>query len=301
MGVLEAPRGTIDEIGQVGRVSRSTIYSRTRRRIGYWIIMVALAPVAAIMLVPFFWMYISSFKRPVEILRPTITWLPETFYTQGYVETWNEAAILVGYGNSLLVSGVSTLVVLLTSALGGYIFAKKDFFGKNALFVFVLSTIMVPFFMLFIPSFILYFKLGLKNTYLALILPGIFSPFGILITRQFLHSVPNELLDAARVDGAGDLRILWNIIIPLSKPVLSAIAILQFLGSFNDFLWPLVMIDDRGMRTLPLVLRTITGRQATREDQVLAAAVMTITPILIFFLIFQRHIVRGIALTGLKG
>ena len=113
--------------------------------------------------------------------------------------------------------------------------------------------------------------------------------------------MPNELLDAARVDGAGDLRILWNIIIPLSKPVLSAIAILQFLASFNDFLWPLVMIDDREMRTLPLVLRTITARQATREDQVLAAAVMSITPILIFFLIFQRHIVRGIALTGLKG
>ena len=146
------------------------------------------------------------------------TWLPKTFYTAGYVETWQEATILQGYGNSLLIAGITTILAVFTSAVCGYVFAKKEFAGKNLLFIFVLSTIMVPFFMLFIPSFVLYFKLGLKNTYLGLILPGVFTPFGILITRQFLHSVPNELLDAARADGAGDIRILWHIIIPSADP-----------------------------------------------------------------------------------
>ncbi|MCY4110128.1 MAG: carbohydrate ABC transporter permease [Chloroflexi bacterium] len=301
MGVLRTNSESLPAAEPGGRVSQSTFYSRTRRRIGYWAILIGLIPGAAIMFIPFFWMYISSFKTPKEILQPSITWLPKTFYTAGYVETWQEATILQGYGNSLLIAGVTTILAVFTSAVCGYVFAKKEFAGKNLLFIFVLSTIMVPFFMLFIPSFVLYFKLGLKNTYLGLILPGVFTPFGILITRQFLHSVPNELLDAARADGAGDIRILWHIIIPLSRSVLSAIAILSFLGTFNDFLWPLVMIDDRHMFTLPLVLRLITGRQATREDQVLAAAVMSITPILIFFIIFQRHIIRGIALTGLKG
>lgn len=301
MGILRPNAESLPAVEPGVRVSQSTFYSRTRRRIGYWAILIGLIPGAAVMFIPFFWMYISSFKTPKEILQPSITWLPKTFYTAGYVETWQEATILQGYGNSLLIAGVTTILAVFTSAVCGYVFAKKEFAGKNLLFIFVLSTIMVPFFMLFIPSFVLYFKLGLKNTYLGLILPGVFTPFGILITRQFLHSVPNELLDAARADGAGDIRILWHIIIPLSRSVLSAIAILSFLGTFNDFLWPLVMIDDRHMFTLPLVLRLITGRQATREDQVLAAAVMSITPILIFFIIFQRHIIRGIALTGLKG
>ncbi len=301
MGILRPDAAPLPAAEPSVRVSRSTVYSRTRRRIGYWAILVGLIPGAAVMFIPFFWMYISSFKTPKEILQPNITWFPKTLYTAGYVETWQEATILQGYGNSLLIAGITTLLAVFTSAVCGYVFAKKEFAGKNLLFIFVLSTIMVPFFMLFIPSFVLYFKLGLKNTYLGLILPGVFTPFGILITRQFLHSVPNELLDAARADGAGDIRILWHIIIPLSRSVLSAIAILSFLGTFNDFLWPLVMIDDRDMFTLPLVLRIITNRQATREDQVLAAAVMSITPILIFFIIFQRHIVKGIALTGLKG
>lgn len=286
----------------VAASSLSTFRSRLRRDVAAWVLVIVFLPVSIAAALPFMWMYLSSFKTPSEIHSLTITWLPSEFYMEGYEYALEHFALVRGYANSVLVSGIGVLASVMTSAMAGFLFAKKQFWGKNVLFVFILSTLMVPFFAIFIPSYIVYAVfLNIKDTYMALILPHVFTAFGILITRQFLHSVPNELIDSATVDGAGDWRVFWYIILPLSRSVLAAIAILQFLGSFNEFLWPLVMVDNQNLYTLPLVMRKVTAAQGPHPSRMLAASVLGLTPIVIFFLVFQRHIVRGIALTGVKG
>jgi ABC-type glycerol-3-phosphate transport system permease component len=265
-----------------------------------WVALGVLVPLAFVMVVPFVWMYLSSFKTPLEILQPRMTLLPRTIQLEAYTSIWQETPLLRGYLNSIVVATVGVLAVVLTSSLGGYLFAKKRFVGQSLLLTFVLSTLMVPHFILLIPSYFMYVSFGIKDTYIALVLPYIFSPLGLLLVRQFLHSVPNDLIEAAVMDGAGDWTIWWHVIAPLSRQILAAIAIFEFLAVFNAFLWPLVIIDSEGLFTLPLVLRRITGRETTREDQVLAAAVMAVTPLLLFFLRFQQHFVRGVTLTGIK-
>ena len=286
----------------VATITLSTTRSKLRRDIAAWTLVVVFLPVSFAAALPFFWMYLSSFKQASEIYSVTITWFPSKFYLGGYEYAIEHFQLVRAYSNSIFVSAISVSASVMTSAMAGFLFAKKQFWGKNLLFVFVLSTLMVPFFAIFIPSFVVYAVfLNLKNTYFALILPNIFTAFGILITRQFLHSIPGEMIDSATVDGAGDWRVFWHIILPLSKSVLAAIAILQFLGAFNEFLWPLVMIDSRDLYTLPLALRKAFAAQGPDPSRLLAGAVLSLTPILIFFLIFQRHIVRGISLTGVKG
>ncbi len=303
MGVLGGPVDSGDGAVSIGdRRSRSTVFSRARRNLSSWLIIIGLLPLAIIVATPFVWMYLSSFKTPAEIVAREVTWFPSEFYWTNYTQVWELANLVRAYTNSILVSFVAVGIAVFTSGMCGFLFAKKKFWGKNVLFIFILSTLMVPYLAIFIPSFFLYARfLGLKDTYLSLILPHIFTPFGILITRQFLHSIPNELIDSATVDGAGDWKVFFYIILPLAKPVLAAIAILQFLNAFNEFLWPLVMIDNRDLFTLPLELRFINSAQYQHPGRILSGAAMALTPIVIFFLFFQRHIVKGISLTGLKG
>ena len=303
MGVLGGPAGA-DEgaVALDSRVSRSTLGSRVRRELTGWLIVAGLLPMAILVAIPFVWMYLSSFKTPAEIIARKVTWFPSELFLQNYQQVWEQSDLVRAYGNSIFVTFFAVTIAVFTSAMCGFLFAKKDFWGKNALFIFILSTLMVPYFAIFIPSFFLYARfLGLKDTYISLILPHIFTPFGILITRQFLHSIPSELIDSATVDGAGDWKVFFYIIIPLSKSVLAAIAILQFLSAFNEFLWPLVMIDNRDLFTLPLSLRHILSAEYQHPGRVLSGSTMALTPIVIFFLIFQRQIVKGISLTGLKG
>ena len=286
----------------VATSSLSTFRSKLRRDVVGWALVIVFLPVSIAAALPFIWMYLSSFKTPSEIHSLTITWWPSQFHLEGYEYAIEHFALVRGYANSVLISGIGVLLSVMTSAMAGFLFAKKQFWGKNALFIFILSTLMVPFFAIFIPSYVIYAVfLNIKDTYMALILPHVFTAFGILITRQFLHSIPNELIDSATVDGAGDWRVFWYIILPLSRSVLAAIAILQFLGSFNEFLWPLVMVDNQNLYTLPLVMRKVNAAQGPHPSRMLAGSVLGLTPIVVFFLIFQRHIVRGIALTGVKG
>ncbi len=300
MGILGTRSAT--SAATVATSSLSTFRGRLRRDVAAWVLVIVFLPVSIAAALPFIWMYLSSFKTPAEIHSLTITWWPSRIHLEGYEYALEHFALVRGYANSILISGIGVSLSVMTSAMAGYLFAKKQFWGKNALFIFILSTLMVPFFAIFIPSYVIYAVfLNIKDTYMALILPHVFTAFGILITRQFLHSIPNELIDSATVDGAGDWRVFWYIILPLSKSVLAAIAILQFLGSFNEFLWPLVMVDNQNLYTLPLVMRKVNAAQGPHPSRMLAGSVLGLTPIIIFFLIFQRHIVRGIALTGVKG
>ena len=256
------------------------------------------------MFYPFLWLIFSSFKTGADIVRIPVTLLPERWTLSAYqmVLDPERANLPIAYVNSILVTTGTVLTVLITSSMGGFVFARLDFPGRDYLFYFVLATTMVPFLTLLIPLYIVMRELNLLNSLWGVWVPGIFSSFGIFLCRQFVYGVPRELYDAAKIDGSGDFAIYRNIILPLTKPVLSALAIFTFLGSFNAYLWPLVVLNDEDKLTLPLVIARMANRFGGTDYQaVMAGSVLVSIPPLLVFLFFQRNFVRGIALTGLKG
>ena len=282
------------------QVRRGAIQRRISHKLGEIGLITALGLGAAMMMTPFVWMILSSFKTSFEIIQVPITWWPKNFTVAAYRDMWARIPLLLGYRNSFIVSGVSTSAVLFTSSLTGYVLSKKRFFLRDQIFFFVLSTMMVPFLVLLVPLYFEMVWLGLNDSLVGLILPGIFSSFGIFMMRQFMHGIPNELLEAAIIDGASDFTIYTRIILPLTKPALSALGIFIFMGSFDSFLWPLVLIDSKEWETLPLVLARMTMSNVVYYNWQMAAAVLSIIPVVIVYLIFQRNFVRGIALTGIK-
>ncbi len=260
----------------------------------------ALSAGAALVMVPFVWMVLSSFKTSSEIIQIPITWWPKRFSLSAYRDMWTTIPLLRGYMNSLIVSGIGLACVLFTSSLTGYVLAKKRFFLRDIVFLFILSTIMVPFVVLMVPLYVEMVRFGLKDSLAGLIVPGIYSSFGIFLMRQFMHGIPDELLDAAVMDGASDLRIYIQIIVPLTRPALSALAIFTFTDAFNSFLWPLIMIDNRDLETLPLVLAKMIGSNVAHPNWQMAAATLSIVPVVAVYCVFQRNFVQGIALTGIK-
>lgn len=263
-----------------------------------------LAAFSGAMFYPFLWLIFSSFKSGAEIIRIPVTLLPEEWTLAAYkmVLDPNRANLPRAYLNSLLVSGTVVTIILTTSSLGGFVFARLNFPGKKILFYFILSTTMVPFLTLLIPLYIVVHRLGLLNSLWGLIIPGMFSSFGIFLCRQFIYGIPSDYYEAAKIDGSGDFAIWRSIILPLTKPVLSVLAIFNFLGSFNSFLWPLVVLNEESKMTLPLILRRMSDRFGFADYQaVLAGSVLALIPPMAVFFVFQRNFVRGIALTGMKG
>ena len=253
-------------------------------------------------LYPFLWLIFSSFKSSAEIIIRPVRLLPQSWTASGFGLVWTETNLPRAYANSLLVTAAIVVTVLFTSSLGGYAFARLNFPGRQPLFAFVLATTMVPFITLLIPLYLVMMRLHLLNTYVALWLPAAVSPFGIFLCRQFIHGIPRDLYDAAKVDGAGDFRIYAQIILPLIKPVLGILAVLTSLASFNSYLWPLVVLNDQSLYTLPLVLAQIsTSLGFTNYQAVMAGSLLATVPPLVVLLVFQRYIVQGIALTGVKG
>ena len=204
------------------------------------------------------------------------------------------------FRNSLVVAIAVTAMGLLTSSLGGYIFAKFEFPRKQPLFILILMTMMVPFPVLLIPNYIIANRLGVLNSLWALILPGMVSAFGIFLMRQFTAGIPRDLIEAARLDGASEWAIFARIIVPLMRPALAALGVFTFLASWNDYLWPLVAINDLDKSTLPLALTFFNNHHAHRYDLVMAAATMAVIPVLVVFLIFQRQIVKALVLAGMR-
>lgn len=257
---------------------------------------------AVAMIGPFYWMFISSFKTRSEGVAIPPTWWPQTFT----LENWQGLTDLaVGsmplfFRNSLFVVTVITLITLFTSSLAGYVFAKFEFRFKNLIFWLVLSMLVVPFSVTLIPLFDMVSDWGWRNNYLALIVPIIFSPFGIFLMRQQISTIPNELIDAARIDGASEYRIYFRIILPLSSAALAALAIFTFTFQWDNFLWPLVVLDKPELYTLPLGLAQFRGRGMTDIGAVSAASFVSVLPILIVYIFAQRRFIDGIALTGMK-
>jgi multiple sugar transport system permease protein len=259
-----------------------------------------LTAVSIIMVFPFVWMVATSFKQPSDIY--TLSLLPTQPTLDNYVTALTRFPFPRWFGNSLLVAGVTTLSVAFFDSLAGYVLAKLEFPFKNIIFIAILCTLMVPTEMLVIPWYILSVDYHLTDTYWGIMFPGIMSAFGVFLMRQFMQGVPGELLDAGRIDGLGEFGLFWRIALPLVTPAVAALCILTFLGNWNAFLWPLIVIQDPLMRTLPVGLSQFSyGEAGSRWELIMTGASIATVPVLIVFAIFQRHIIRGVALTGLKG
>ena len=255
----------------------------------------------AAMIGPFLWMLLSSFKTEAEVRELPPTWWPRQATLGNYRELFDRLDFPLYFTNSLVVALAVTAGNLLFCSMIGYVLAKVPFPGRRMLLGLVLGTLMVPSMVTFLPQFVLVSNLGLTNTFAGLILPNLALAINAFLMRQFIGSLPDDLLESARLDGAGELRIFWRIILPLCRPALAVVGILTFLYSWNNFLWPLVVATTEEKYTLPVALALYSvGQNETRYGLLLSGSVVVVLPVLIVFLVLQRHFVQGIATTGLK-
>jgi multiple sugar transport system permease protein len=273
-----------------------------RRRMGRVLLYALLVSGCLATLLPFVWMVLGSFKSSREIIRIPPTLWPENPTLASYQTILNDPKLPLGrfYLNSFIVAGSQVLMILFTSSLAGFVFAKYRFFGKSALFGFILATMMIPAQVTMIPGYLMLARLGLIDSLWGLIVPSAVDAFGIFLMKQFIEGLPSELLDAARIDGASEWGIYWRIILAQIGPALATLGILSFMGSWNSYLWPLIVITTHERRTLPILLTWYTSVHGSRTDLEMAAGVLVVIPILFVYTFVQRWIVQGIALTGFK-
>ncbi|MCY7420012.1 MAG: carbohydrate ABC transporter permease [Chloroflexi bacterium] len=255
-----------------------------------------------LMVGPFLWMILGSLKPPADFLRNPPTFLPSTVTTDSYGRLFEQLDFPRFFFNSSVIALAVTVGTLIFCPMLGYALAKLPWTGKRVVMGVVLATLMVPAGITIIPNFILMSNLGLVNTYPGLILPFLAGPFGVFLMRQFMLGIPDELLEAARMDGANELRVFWSVVMPIATPILATLGILTFLGNWNSFIYPLVMAQEPQMYTLPVALATFaTGQYQADHGMLMAGSVILVVPVLIVFILFQRWITEGIATTGLKG
>ncbi|MDQ1022345.1 carbohydrate ABC transporter permease [Streptomyces afghaniensis] len=277
--------------------STPAMSSRRARALTYLVLAVALAAT----LLPFAWMLLSSFKTKGELLRDPSGWLPTSPTLHNYATWLGDLHIGHYFLNSVIVAVFTVLGNLVFCSMIGYALAKLDFPGKRLLFALVMITLMVPAVVTFVPLFVMVAKLQLVDTYPALILPYLASPLGVFLMRQFMLGIPDSLLEAARIDGAGQIRTFTRIVLPLCGPPLATLTILTFLSSWNNFLWPLVAAQTQDKYTLPVALALYsTGQNATDYGLLLAGSVLVIAPMVALFMALQRFFVQGVATTGIK-
>lgn len=257
---------------------------------------------ATFTLLPFIWIILTSFKPASEIVRMPPTFFPDKWTFKSYQTIFTDPRVPLArfYLNSTFVTVMRVFITLFTSSLAGYIFCKYRFWGKNVLFVVILAQLMIPFQVIMIPEYLILVKLKLIDNLWGLIIPGMVDAFGIFLMRQFIESIPNEMIDAGRIDGASEFGIYWRIVLPQLGAALAALGIFTFLAVWNDYLFPLIVITTNEKRTLPLLLTWYSSQHSTRYDLTMAASVLVMLPILLAYVIFQRWIVRGVALTGFK-
>lgn len=250
---------------------------------------------------PFLWMLSSSFKPEAEVRAVPPTLWPESVTAENYSELFTRLDFPTYFFNSAVVALAVTLGNIVFCSMLGYALAKLEFPGKRVLFLLVLGTLMVPGVVTFVPLFVLTTNIGLANSLPGMILPFLAGPFGVFLMRQYVLGLPDELIQAARIDGAGELTIFARVIMPLCGPALATLGVLTFLTSWNNFLWPLVVATSEDKYTLPVALALYSvGQNATQYGLLLAGSVVVVIPVLVVFLLLQRYIMQGIAMTGIK-
>lgn len=255
---------------------------------------------AAITLAPLVWMVSASFMPRGEASTFPPAFLPKSFTLEHYIELFTRANLARYLFNSAFLSVAVTLISLIINSMAGYAFAKYRFAGKESLFKLLVSSMVIPAQVTMLPLFLMLNKMGFINTYMGVIIPGMASIFGIFLIRQFALAIPDSLLEAARIDGAGDFKIYWTIVLPLCKPILITLAIFTFMGTWNDFLWPLIVMTDDTMYTLPVALANLSLEHVQDTELMMAGSVMTIAPVLILFAAVQRYYISGIMAGGIK-
>ena len=289
------PSATSLSVSAQKRVQRTT----RRRKLSQIALVVILLLGGLLMIFPFVWMISSSFKRPQDLY--SLSLIPPVFTLDSYRAVLQDTSYVRWFANSLVIASITTASVAFFDSLAGYTLAKFKFPGSMVIFILILSTLMVPTEMLVIPWFMMSIELQWTDSYWGVMFPGVISAFGVFLMRQFFMGVPNELIDAARLDGFGEFRIFWKIALPLVKPAVAALCIFTFLGNWNAYIWPLIVIRSEEMRTLPVGVAFFSSENGARFDLIMAAATLATVPVIIIFLIFQKQIIKGIALAGLKG
>ncbi|MCA9838652.1 MAG: carbohydrate ABC transporter permease [Trueperaceae bacterium] len=252
------------------------------------------------MFFPIYWMLATTVMPREEAYSRDLLLFPKTLVFDNYVNGWTQSPWLRWYGNTLLIVGVSVFGLTIFSLLAGFAFAKYTFRGRNFFFLLILSTLMIPLQVLLIPRFLLVAKFDWVNTYWSVIGPHMADSFGLFFVRQFMLDMPDELLEAARIDGAGELTIFRRIVLPLSKPAIAVLIILGVTARWNAFAWPLVALTKKDMYTVQLGINFMKGYYATDFPAIISMVALSIIPIVVVFLVFQRYFIQGITRTGIK-
>jgi multiple sugar transport system permease protein len=265
------------------------------------IVYIILVLIAVIMMIPFIWMLSASIKPNQQVFDIPFKFLPKVPRWANYKEIWTTIPLLRFIGNTAFLTVVVTILQLLTSSFAAYAFAKLNFKNRNKLFLMYIATIAMPWQVYMVPQFIMMRQMGLNNKLMAMVCLQAFSAFGVFMMKQFYEGIPDELCEAARVDGMSEYRIWWNIMLPLSKPALSTLTIFTFVATWNDYLGPLIYLKSESKKTIQLGLKMFIGQYSAEYGLIMAGSVITLIPVLIIFLAMQKNFVEGIASTGLKG
>lgn len=296
-GRVKERKGLLAELPQRRGPRRTrALATMTIRSIVMWLM-------SLVFLLPFVWMLVSSLKRNIDVFTFPVQWIPDPVVWSNYFHVWvnGDPPMARFFANSITVSGIGLVGDLLTSSMAGYAFARLHFSGRDKVFLLYLATAVIPQQLLLIPRFMFFQQVGLYDSLWALILPGVFTVFGTFLMRQAFLSAPTELGEAARIDGAGEWRTFWSIYLPQVRPTLAALAIISFVGSWNDYETPLVMLSSAENYTVPIGLtRFVDAEGGLSAGFAMAASVSSVAPVLILFLFLQRHFVAALARTGIK-
>jgi multiple sugar transport system permease protein len=262
---------------------------------------ITLVAIAICMIIPYIWMLSSSLKLNKDVFSFPMVWIPENIRWENYIDIWTRIPLGTFIYNTVKLSVIVTLLQLLTSSFAAYAFAKLRFRGKNVLFLSYIATIAIPWQAYMVPQFIMMREFGLNNTHLSIIFLQAFSAFGVFLMRQFYQGIPDELCEAARIDGLSEYGIWARLMLPLSKPALSTLTIFTFVNTWNDFLGPMIYLTKTELKTIQIGLRMFISQYSAEYGLIMAASVVSIIPVLIIFLALQKNFVQGVASSGIKG
>ncbi|WP_298253721.1 carbohydrate ABC transporter permease [uncultured Arthrobacter sp.] len=286
----DAAPAVVERVRRVSAAQRSSFVAR----------LVLAIVVGLIMMFPLYWMITLAFSPRTDVFSRELNLWPSEWTLENFRTIFNGFPTITWFGNSVVITVIVTILTVTVNLLAGYAFAKLDFRGKGAIFLLVLSTMMIPVQVLMVAQFRLVTELGIYGTFWAVIFPSAASAFGIFLARQFMIGIPDELIEAAKVDGAGTIRIFLQIILPLCKPLIAVLVLLTVMYQWNDFAWPLIALKDSQLFTLPIGLLYLRGQYGADYGAIMALALLSITPIIILFLAFQKYFVQGLARSGIR-
>jgi len=285
----------------MARTNKTTSSSKRSATIGRVFIFVMLTVLGMTFLLPFFWQLAASLTTNADIDLVSRTFWPADLRFGNYIEAFQKVPLGKYFFNSVLVAGWVTVLQVLTSAMAAFAFSRIDWPGRDRVFLLYLSTMMIPGAVLMVPNFAIILKLHMYNAYSGLIIPAAFSAFGTFLLRQFMLTIPKSLDEAATIDGAGYWQVFWEVILPLTRPGLITLAIFTFIGNYQSFFWPLILVKDANLRTLPIGLLAFSDDYGTDIPLLMAASLLAMVPLVLIFVFFQKYLVRGIQLGAVKG